>query len=342
MQTSPTIVFTAKPSVVRAELWSASAQARAAQLGWDVRLNECEANLSPSQWADFIADADAVITTWGAPRFDGEVLAKAEQLKIIGHAAGSVANLVSDELYARGIHVVGANVLMARSVAEWCLMMTLLAARRLTEYASLTGPDAPNTANRARVRGMAEVTIGVWGFGDVVRHLLDMLAPLQPGPILVSDPYLSPEEAERRGVRKVDLDTLCREADIVHTLTSLTEENLSGLDKRRLGMLCDGATVINAGRAPLIEREAFLAELESGRIDAVLDVHYREPVPQGDAFAALRNVVMTPHCAGLGSRAKYVECVLDEFDRFFRGQPLQHEISGARARSMTDSSLLRR
>ncbi|MBT7164758.1 MAG: hydroxyacid dehydrogenase [Victivallales bacterium] len=338
---SRSILFTGQPGTVHGELWSSYSQQRAEALGFTVRMNERAGKLSPEEWADLFADEEAIMTTWGVPRLDESVLAKNTCLRFVGHAAGSVANLVSDELYTRGVRVITANAVMARSVAEWCLTATMLAARNFLDYAKFGGDEPPNAAHRAAVNGMADVTVGIWGFGDVVRALLDMLAPLQPGRILVCDDYLSIDEADRRGIEKVDLATLARESDILHTLTGLTHQTKGGLGAELLATVRSGATLINAGRAPLIEREAFLTELADGRLRAILDVHYQEPPRAEDPFVQLPNVIMTPHCAGRGSRGRYVATVLEEYDRFLKGEPLLYEISHERALSMTNSDLVR-
>ncbi len=337
------LFFTCQPGVVHGELWSAYSRQRAEDLGLTVRMNQRTGRLAPEEWAELLANEEAVVTTWGVPRLDETVLAKNSRLRFVGHAAGSVANLVSDELYARGVKVVTANAIMARSVAEWCLTATMLAARGFLDYAKFGGSEPPKSdATAAKViTGLCDATIGIWGFGDVVRVFLDLLAPLQPGRILVCDDYLSPAEAEQRGIRKVDLATLARESDILHTLTGLTHETKGALGKDQLASLRTGATVVNAGRAPLIERESFLAELRSGRLRAILDVHYQEPPPAGDDFVVLPNVIMTAHCAGRGSRGRYVACVLEEYDRFLRGEPLRHGISQERARRMTNADLVK-
>ena len=205
------LLFTCQPGIVHGELWSDHARRRAAELGLTLRLNPHSGRLTPAAWADLLADEEAVVTTWGAPRLDAAVLARNSRLRFVGHAAGSVANLVSDDLYERGVRVVSANTVMARSVAEWSLTATLLAARGFLAYAKFGGSEAPKAESRDAVAGLAELTVGIWGFGDVVRVFLDMLAPLQVGRILVCDDYLSPEEAARRGVRKVDLAALARE-----------------------------------------------------------------------------------------------------------------------------------
>jgi phosphoglycerate dehydrogenase-like enzyme len=338
---SRSLFFTCQPGVVHGELWSDYSRQRADELGMAVRMNDRTGRLAPEEWAELIADEEAIITTWGVPTFDATVLTKNDRLRFVGHAAGSVANLVSDELYERGVRVVTANSVMARSVAEWCLTATMLAARGFLDYAKFGGTNPPDRSRQTAVVGLADITLGIWGYGDVVRAFLDMLAPLHVGRILVCDDYLTAEEAAKRGVEKVDLPTLAGESDILHTLTGLTHETKGGLNAALLASLRTGATVVNAGRAPLIDREAFLAELAADRLRAILDVHYQEPPAADDPFVQLPNVIMTPHNAGRGSRGRYVATVLEEYDRLLRGEPLLHEISRERAMRMTNADLVR-
>jgi hypothetical protein len=72
---------------------------------------------------------------------------------------------------------------------------------------------------------------------------------------------------------------------------------------------------------------------------AILDVHYAEPLPIVNPFCGLSNVLLTPHNAGYGRHELYVIYVLDQFDRFFRGRPLENEITVERAMAMTHESI---
>ena len=150
---------------------------------------------------------------------------------------------------------------------------------------------------------------------------------------------MTDEEAVDLGVRKVGLNELFASADIIHTLASLTEYNRGRIGAEQLGRIRNGAVLINAGRAALIQQEALLAELNKERFSDILDVHYMEPLPADSPFRQMSNVILTPHNAGFGSTDLYVECVLDEFDRFFRSKPLQHEVTLERAKLMTDETL---
>jgi glyoxylate reductase len=98
-----------------------------------------------------------------------------------------------------------------------------------------------------------------------------------------------------------ELDDLLRESDVVSIHAPLTDETLGLLDARRLALLRDGAAVINTARGAIVDENALVRELVSGRLRAGLDVFVHEPnVPE--ALLALPNVVLQPH-VGSATRA---------------------------------------
>ncbi|MEX0777819.1 MAG: hydroxyacid dehydrogenase [Phycisphaeraceae bacterium] len=304
-------------------------------------LPHCPPRHDEAAWASLFQGVEGLITTWGAPRLTPAVLARNTTLRIVGHAAGSVTGIVSGELYQRGVRVVTANEEMAYSVAQWSLMMTQVAARRLTDYAQFGDAGALTWEGAdTAVRGLHTSTLGAWGMGAVVRHLVPLLRVLEPAAILVHSDRMTPAHAAELGVTPVSFDELFARCDILHLAESLTRDTLGRVGAAELGSLPDGATLINAGRAALVQESALLDELRRGRIQAILDVHYDEPLPADSPFRGLRNVVMTPHNAGRGRSEFFVPVVLDEFHRHFTGQPLLHEITAGAAARMTDESLM--
>ena len=98
-----------------------------------------------------------------------------------------------------------------------------------------------------------------------------------------------------------ELDDLLRESDVVTIHVPLTDETDRLLDARRLGLLRDGACLINTARGAVVDEEALVSELASGRLRAGLDVFTHEPhVP--DVLLGLPNVVLSPH-VGSATRA---------------------------------------
>jgi phosphoglycerate dehydrogenase-like enzyme len=126
-----------------------------------------------------------------------------------------------------------------------------------------------------------------------------------------------------------DLDHVLPKAEILVNILPLTSETRGLLDARRLGLLPDGALVVNAGRGRTIDTPALLQELRVGRLRAALDVTDPEPLPADHPLWELPNVLITPHMAGdsPGSTIRALGLVGDQIRRFAAGEPLINEVA---------------
>ena len=126
-----------------------------------------------------------------------------------------------------------------------------------------------------------------------------------------------------------DLDEVLRGADVLVNILPLTGETAGLLDARRLGLLPDGALVVNAGRGRTIETDALVDELRAGRLRAALDVTDPEPLPSDHPLWGLPNVLITPHMAGdsPGSTARAFKLAGEQIRRFATGEPLINEVA---------------
>ena len=117
------------------ELWSAQAKETAARLGYEIAIpGFTRFEGTRERWREFLAGAEGIVTTWFSPRIDAGILRVAPKLRIVGHAAGSLAGYVSPELFEAGVKVTSANTDMAHAVAEWCLMGALMGRRNVAAY----------------------------------------------------------------------------------------------------------------------------------------------------------------------------------------------------------------
>jgi glyoxylate reductase len=120
-----------------------------------------------------------------------------------------------------------------------------------------------------------------------------------------------------------DLDAALREADIVSVHVPLNAETTGLISRERLALMRDGTTLVNTARGAVIDEDALVDELESGRITAGLDVFVHEPhVPE--RLRGLPNVVLTPHIASATAetRAAMTRVVVDNVLAYLRGEPL--------------------
>ncbi|MGH2935019.1 MAG: 2-hydroxyacid dehydrogenase [Gaiellaceae bacterium] len=124
-----------------------------------------------------------------------------------------------------------------------------------------------------------------------------------------------------------DLDEVLHASDVVSLHVPLTPETKGLITRERLALLQDGATLVNTARGAVVDEDALVDELVSGRINAGLDVFAHEPdVPA--ALLELPNVVLTPHVASatVETRAAMTRIVVDNVLAFARGEPLPNRV----------------
>lgn len=269
-----------------------------------------------------ISDTEILITSWGAPRLDAELLDRMPRLRAVVHAAGSVQWLVSDELWERGITVTSAADANAVPVAEYTFASIILAFKRafvhmrtparVLEWGDLVG---------SRRYGSMGRTVGVVGFSRIGRRVVRMLSQLEDVRILVADPFVSADAVAQAGAELLPLDDMLGKVDVLSLHAPALPETRHMIGAAELAALRDGATVINTARGWILDHEALFAECASGRLDAVLDVTEPDPLPADDPLRGLANVALTPHIAGsMGTEARRLaDSALDDVEALLRG-----------------------
>ena len=124
-----------------------------------------------------------------------------------------------------------------------------------------------------------------------------------------------------------DLDEVLRASDIVTLHVPLSAETRGLISRERLALLQDGATLVNTARGDIVDEQALVDELVSGRINAGLDVFTHEPHVPSELWD-LPNVVLTPHIGSstIETRAAMTRVVVDNVLAFVRGEPLPNPI----------------
>jgi len=133
----------------------------------------------------------------------------------------------------------------------------------------------------------------------------------------------------RDGVRPIgDLPQLLPTADVVVILVPVTDETRQLVNAGFLKTMKDGALLVNAARGVIVDTDALLAELTSGRLTAALDVTDPEPLPDGHPLWSAPGLLLTPHVGGAvrASRERAYEIVTEQLARLAAGQPLMNAI----------------
>ena len=176
------------------------------------------------------------------------------------------------------------------SVADYTLMLILMAVRHAKRV--LVRPETPGVgAVDARGRELRDLTVGVVGTGRIGSAVLDRLRGF-------GCRVLTYDIRPGRGHDHVPLDELLRQSDIVTLHIPLTPRTQHLLDRRRIERMRRGAVVVNTARAALLETEALVSALGTGRLGgAALDVLEGETDSVVAALHAMPNVIVSPHTA---------------------------------------------
>ena len=127
-----------------------------------------------------------------------------------------------------------------------------------------------------------------------------------------------------------DLPDLLPSADVVVLIVPLTDETRGLVDADFLGRLRDGALLVNVSRGPVVDQDALVAELATGRITAAVDVVDPEPLPSSSPLWDAPGLLISPHVGGTSSAMcpRAHRLVRDQLHRFAAGEPLSNVVSG--------------
>ncbi|MDB5813024.1 MAG: serA 2 [Rhodocyclales bacterium] len=302
----------------------------------DVDWADTDGSFTQECFEQRIGNYDACITSWDSPRLTGLAGTRAQRLRFLGHAAGTLATYVESNFFERDVTVVTSSEVLALSTAECTFALIMAGAWNLRGYQMGLQEGRWSQSRKETVMGVHEQTIGLVGMSRVARQLITYLQPFGPN-ILVHSQHASPDEARRLGVTLVPLDELLAKSQIVALTGTLTDRTRGMIGARELSLMRDGALLVNTARAKLIDGAALLAELQRGRLFAALDVFDKEPLVADSPLLKLPNVVCSPHIGGISShwRKKIGRNIVDGLEAFVAGRAIDDRITVQRFQAMS-------
>ncbi|GGU70385.1 dehydrogenase [Streptomyces litmocidini] len=219
-----------------------------------------------------------------------------------------------------GVALCNAKGVHEASTAELTLALVLASLRGIPGF--VRGQDAEEW-RAGFYPALADKSVLIVGYGSIGAAIEDRLAPFECA--RVARVARSARTTERGPVHALaDLPALLPEADVVVLSTPLTPETTHLADAGFLGRMKDGALLVNVARGPVVDTNALLKEVESGRITAALDVTDPEPLPAGHPLWHAPGVLISPHVGGSTSafmpRAKRL--IAGQLRRFAAGEEL--------------------
>lgn len=277
-----------------------------------------------------LAHAEVLVTGWGTDRIDADVLDTAPELRAIVHTAGSVRSMIDPVVFDRGIRVSSQTAANAEPVAEYTVGMIILASkhvfRAVNVYADLRADV--DRAGLFSTAGLFGRRVGLIGLSRISRRVIELLQPFAID-LMVHSSYLGDAEAAALGVRSVSLDELLATSEVVSLHSASLPRTQHLLGARELALMPDGATFINTARGAIVDQDALIAELASGRLEAVLDVTDPDVTVPDSPLWDMKNVILTPHFAGSVGHELFRlgQAAVIDVEQFFLGGPMAGEIS---------------
>jgi D-3-phosphoglycerate dehydrogenase len=246
-----------------------------------------------------------------------EILEHSGKLKVIGRAGAGVDNIDTEAATHKGIIVMntpGGNTIAA---TEHTLAM-MLAAMRNIPRANMSMLEGKWDRKTYMGHEIYEKNIGVVGLGKIGREVIKRLQAFGAR-IYGYDPILTAEQADRIGVKLVDLDELLSKSDIISIHAPKMAETLNMINKDNLKLCKDGVVLVNCARGGIVNEADLVEALNSGKVSqAAIDVYSSEP-PTDFTLAQHPKVVATPHLGASTEEAqtKVADQILDQMIEYF-------------------------
>jgi phosphoglycerate dehydrogenase-like enzyme len=208
---------------------------------------------------------------------------------------------------ARGVHDI--------STAELALGLAIASLRELDRFILARSSGAWLSGGQSSLATKRVALVGYGSIGQTIGGLLE--------------PFGAEVEAFTRSGQgdthtMAEFEDLLPTFDVVILILPATPETVNLMDKRRLGLMKDGALLVNVARGTIVDTDALVDELESGRIRAALDVTNPEPLPGDHPLWRAPGVIISPHVGGNSSAFEPAMRALlaQQFSRLVSGESL--------------------
>lgn len=252
----------------------------------------------------------------------------ATRVRWVHTLSAGVEHVLSPEMISSPVPLTNGRGVFRRPLAEWAIGAMLYF---LYDYRRLVRQQEAGVWADFDIDELGDKVIGIVGYGEIGRAVAKRAKPfgcrilaLRRKPEnSVGDPMLD------RAYAPSQIDEMLASCDFVVAAAPSTPETRGLIGTAQIAALKSSAVVINIGRGPVIDEPSLIAALESKKIrGAALDVFTVEPLPPGHPFYKLDNVLLSPHSADhtAGWRDLAVQCFLDNFARFAKGEALENVV----------------
>lgn len=254
-------------------------------------------NLSDAEKVELVRNVEFLVLHPAV--ISGRILSEAKSLRLVQSLAAGYDKIDVKTAAELNIPVATNGGANAYAVAEHAVALLLALYKKIVACdRSVRAGKWRQAVNGFDTFEVVGKTVGVIGAGKIGSKVARRFKAFETN-ILYYDPYPSPQIEEELGARRVSLDEILQQADIITLHLPLLNETRGLIGKREFSLMKPTTAIINTSRAEVIDEAALLSALQEKRIlGAGLDVFHQEPIADDHPLMKLDNVVLTPHTAG--------------------------------------------
>jgi len=240
-------------------------------------------------------DADGILVQY-AP-ITRRVMEQLDKLKVISRYGIGVDSVDIPAATEKGIVVSNVTDYCIDEVSDHTMAFLLASARKTVIFNQAVKQGVWDFKVGIPIFRLRNCTLGLVGFGRIPQQVARKAQAFGMR-VVAYDPYLPPKVAEDMNVELMELNQLCEQADYISIHTPLTADTRGLIGDEQFNRMKKEAVIINTARGPVIDEQALIRALESGKIaGAGLDVLEHEPIPTDHPFLNMDQVILNPHAA---------------------------------------------
>ena len=250
-----------------------------------------------------------------------EVIAEMKNLKIVHYSQAGYDDILPH--IPHNVILCNASGLHDVSTSELAIGLAIASRRGFTQFID---NQRKGLWHRQTKPTLADSHVGIVGYGHIGKRITLLLEKFETKVTPFS------RSGNDGAVKISEFDNFLPDLDVIILILPLTHESKHFINADRIKKMKDGATLINVARGAIVDTNALIAELNTGRITAGLDVTDPEPLPEGHPLWSAPNLIITPHVGGDSAafepRAR--KMVEEQLNRLAQNKPLLNQITGLR------------
>jgi D-3-phosphoglycerate dehydrogenase len=268
-----------------------------------------------------------------------EIIDAGKALKLIGSTYGGVSqNIEAEHALSKGLTVIHTGGSRPRPMAEYTLGLILGSLTQIHNYHHyMRSGEAWPRSKFPRTRILGGRKVGIIGFGRIGAGILELMRCFTAD-IAVCSGHLTDAAAGKLGARKMELNTLFADREIIILAAGLTPETRRMIGAEQFALMRGNALFVNISRGGIVDQRAMIEAVSSKNIYLALDVFDPEPLEDDSPLRKNDRVLITPHRANntIEFEQRWA-CLADELELFFSGKRPESALTLERLKTMSAS-----